>query len=427
MPLSVFSEEAPSFTRDIKGLLSDRCIRCHGPDAEDRHGGGEYGLRLDTFEGATEDLGGYAAIVSGNAQKSELVIRISEEDADLIMPPPEAGEPLSADEVALFRRWIDDGAKYEPHWSYTPIRRPIIPEVSNTFWPRNQIDRFILAKLETKGLVPSQEANRMTLARRLAIDLTGLPVSPEQVDEFVVDTSTDAVEQFIDTLLSHQGYGEHMARSWLDLARYADSAGYADDPPRTIWPYRDWVIGAFDNNMPFDEFTIAQLAGDLLQDATVHDAIATAFHRNTLTNNEGGTIDEEFRSVAVVDRVNTTLSTWMGTTIACAQCHDHKYDPLSQQEFFGLYAILNNTADADRKDESPLVSIPWEPLDVKRRPLEKELAAILKAVPEMKKITPKKQVQPRGEPPELRPLRKHTDTLRRKIAAVKTVTVPVME
>jgi hypothetical protein len=427
MPLAVFSEEAPSFTRDIKGLLSDRCIRCHGPDAEARHGGGEHGLRLDIFEGATEDLGGYAAIVSGDAQKSELVIRILEEDADLIMPPPEAGEPLSADEVSLLRRWIDDGAKYEPHWSYTPIRRPMIPEVSDPFWPRNQIDRFILAKLETNDLVPSQEANRMTLARRLAIDLTGLPVSPEQVDEFVADTSTDAVEQFIDTLLSHEGYGEHMARSWLDLARYADSAGYADDPPRTIWPYRDWVIRAFDNNMSFDEFTIAQLAGDLLPDATVQDAIATAFHRNTLTNNEGGTIDEEFRSVAVVDRVNTTLSTWMGTTIACAQCHDHKYDPLSQQEFFGLYAIFNNTADADRKDESPYVSIPYELVDAKRRPLERELAAIVQAVPEMKKITPKKQVQPRGEPPELRLLRKHVNTLRRRITAVKAVTVPVME
>ena len=427
MPLPVFSEEAPSFTRDIKRLLSDRCIRCHGPDAEARHGGGEHGLRLDIFEGATEDLGGYAAIVSGDAQKSELVIRISEEDADLVMPPPEAGEPLSADEVALLRRWIDDGARYEPHWSYTPIRRPMIPEVSDPFWPRNQIDRFILAKLEINGLVPSHEANRMTLARRLAIDLTGLPVSPEQVDEFVADTSTDAVEQFIDTLFSHRGYGEHMARSWLDLARYADSAGYADDPPRTIWPYRDWVIRAFDNNMPFDEFTIAQLAGDLLPGATVQDAIATAFHRNTLTNNEGGTIDEEFRSVAVVDRVNTTMSTWMGTTIACAQCHDHKYDPLSQQEFFGLYAIFNNTADADRKDESPYVSIPYELVDAKRRPLERELAAIVQAVPEMKKITPKKQVQPRGEPPELRLLRKHVNTLRRRIAAVKAVTVPVME
>ena len=421
------SDDSLSFTRDIKGLLSNRCIRCHGPDAEARHGGGENGLRLDTFAGAIEDLGGYAAIVPGEANKSELIIRVSEEDVDLVMPPPEAGEPLSDKEVSLLQRWINDGAEYEPHWSYTRISRPAIPTVSDSSWPRNQIDRFILAKLEAEGLEPSQEADRMTLARRLALDLTGLPVSPEQVDQFVADVSTDAFEKFVDALLSHPGYGEHMARSWLDLARYADSAGYADDPPRTIWPYRDWVINAFDTSMPFDEFTVQQLAGDLLPDTTPDNKIATAFHRNTFTNNEGGTIDEEFRSVAVVDRVNTTLSTWMGTTIACAQCHDHKYDPLSQQEFFGLYAIFNNTADADRKDEAPLVSIPWESLDAKRRPLEKELAAILKAVPEMKKSTPKKQVQPHGEPPELRPLRKHVDTLRRRIAAVKAVTVPVME
>ena len=421
------SADPLSFTRDIKGLLSNRCIRCHGPDAEARHGGGEDGLRLDTFDGATEDLGGYSAIVPGEANKSELIIRVSEDDADLVMPPPEAGEMLSADEVTLLRRWINGGAEYEPHWSYTRISRPMIPMVSDLSWPRNQIDRFILAKLEAEDLEPSQEADRMTLSRRLALDLTGLPIAPEQVDKFVADISTDAFKKFVDTLLSHPGYGEHMARSWLDLARYADSAGYADDPPRTVWPYRDWVIRAFDTNMPFDDFTVKQLAGDLLPDTLPDNQIATAFHRNTLTNNEGGTIDEEFRSVAVVDRVNTTLSTWMGTTIACAQCHDHKYDPLSQQDFFGLYAIFNNTADADRKDESPLVSIPWEPVDAKRRPLEKELAAILKAVPEMKKTTPKKQVQPRGEPPELRPLRKHVDALRRRIAGVKAVTVPVME
>ena len=419
--------DKPSFTRDIKGLLSNRCIRCHGPDAEARHGGGEDGLRLDTFEGATEDLGGYAAIVPGDADQSELIIRVTAKDTDLVMPPPEAGEPLSDKERALLRQWINSGAEYEPHWAYTRISRPVIPNVVDTSWPRNPIDRFILAKLESEGLKPSKEADRMTLARRLALDLTGLPVNPEQVDQFVADVSTDAFEKFLDTLLSHPGYGEHMARSWLDLARYADSAGYADDPPRTIWPYRDWVINAFDKNMPFDKFTIAQLAGDLLPNATSDNKIATAFHRNTLTNNEGGTIDEEFRSVAVVDRVNTTLSTWMGTTIACAQCHDHKYDPLSQKEFFGLYAIFNNTADADRKDESPLVSIPWEPIDAKRRPLENELAAILRAVPEMKKVTPKKQVQPQGEPPELRPLRKHVDTLRKRITAVKAVTVPVME
>lgn len=418
--------EVPSFTRDIKGLLSNRCIRCHGPDPEDRHGGGEHGLRLDTFAGASEDLGGYAALVPGDAEASELIARITATDPDIVMPPPEAGEPLSAAEVDLLRRWIEAGATYEPHWAYVPISRPAVPAVSQTDWPQNPIDNFILARLEAEGLAPSPEADRATLARRLALDLTGLPIRPEAVDAFTADTSPDAVERLVDRLLNHPGYGEHMARGWLDLARYADSAGYADDPPRTIWAYRDWVVRAFDANLPFDEFTIKQLAGDLLPEASLDDKIATAFHRNTLTNNEGGTIDEEFRTVAVVDRVSTTLSTWMGTTIACAQCHDHKYDPLSQREFFGLYAIFNNTADADRRDESPLVTLPWEPVDAKRRPLERELAEIVAAVPQMKTPTPRKQPQPAGEPPELRPLRKHVDGLRRQIEAVKPVTVPVM-
>ena len=416
----------PSFTRDIKGILSNRCIRCHGPDPEDRHGGGEHGLRLDTFAGATEALGGYAAIAPGDPGASELLVRITATDPDVVMPPPEAGTPLSPTEVDLLRQWIAAGATYEPHWAYVPISRPEVPRVARSDWPRNPIDQFILARLESEKLKPSPEADRATLARRLALDLTGLPIKPEEVDAFVADPAAIAVEQLVDRLLDHPGYGEHLARSWLDLARYADSAGYADDPPRTIWAYRDWVVRAFDTNMPFDEFTIKQLAGDLLPEASLDDRIATAFHRNTLTNNEGGTIDEEFRSVAVVDRVNTTLSTWMGTTIACAQCHDHKYDPLSQREFFGLYAIFNNTADADRRDESPLVTVPWEPVDAKRRPLEQELAEIVAAVPEMKKPTPRKQPQPTSEPPELRPLRQHVDGLRRRIDAVKPVTVPVM-
>ena len=203
-----------SFTRDIKGLLSNRCIRCHGPDAEARHGGGEDGLRLDIFEGATEDLGGYA-IVPGDADQSELIIRVTAKDTDLVMPPPEAGEPLSDKERALLRQWINSGAEYEPHWAYTRISRPVIPNVVDTSWPRNPIDRFILAKLESEGLKPSQEADRMTLARRLALDLTGLPVSPEQVDQFVADVSKDAFEKFVDALLSHPGYGEHMAEVGL--------------------------------------------------------------------------------------------------------------------------------------------------------------------------------------------------------------------
>ena len=411
--------DAPSFNRDIRGLLSNRCLRCHGPDAADRHGGGDDGLRLDTFAGATADLGGHAAIVPGKPDVSELVNRITSTDPDLVMPPPEAGEPLTAAQVDLLRRWIAAGAAYEPHWSYVSPVRPTVPAVRDAAWPRNDIDRFILARLEAVGLAPRPEADRATLARRLALDLTGLPPTPEEVDAFIADPAPDAFERLVDRLLAHDGYGEHQAREWLDLARYADSTGYAEDQPRTIWGWRDWVIRAYDANLPFDEFTIRQIAGDLLPNATLDDRIATAFHRNTLTNTEGGTIDEEFRTVAVVDRVNTTMSTWMGTTIACAQCHDHKYDPLSQREFFGLYAIFNNTADADLPDEAPVVEIPWPPIDDHRRWLEREIAAIETRLP-----PPAPGVV---EPPEFRPARDLVTDLRRRMDAAKPPTVPVLE
>jgi len=375
----------PSFTRDVKPLLSNRCLRCHGPDAASRQGGGEGGLRLDTFAGATADLGGHAAVVPGRPEASGLVARITATDPDVVMPPPEAGAPLTPAQQDVLRRWIAAGGRYEPHWAYVAPRRPPVPAVRNAAWPVNDVDRFILARLEAEGLAtqpgsaglaPQPEADRFTLARRLALDLTGLPPTPEEVDAFVADASPGAVERLVDRLLAHEGRGEHLARQWLDLARYADSAGYADDRPRTIWGWRDWVIGACDANMPFDEFTIRQLAGDLLPGAGDDDRIATAFHRNTLTNSEGGTIDEEFRTVAVVDRVNTTLSTWMGTTIACAQCHDHKYDPLSQREFFGLYAILNNTADADRPGEEPVLEFLTAGQRAEKARLEAERATV---------------------------------------------------
>jgi hypothetical protein len=415
--------EEPSFTRDIKGILSNRCVRCHGPDPEGRAGGGDEGLRLDTFAGATADLGGHAAIVPGKPDESELIARITSTDPDIVMPPPEAGERLPEKQVDLLKRWIAAGATYEPHWSYVRPSRPPLPAVKDTAWPKNAIDRFILARLEAEGLAPQPEADRATLARRLALDLTGLPPTPEEVDAFVADSSADAVEKLVDRLLAHPGYGEHMARQWLDLARYADSAGYADDPPRTIWGWRDWVIRAFDSNMPFDEFTIKQIAGDLLPNATLDDRVATAFHRNTLTNNEGGTIDEEFRTVAVIDRVNTTLSTWMGTTMACAQCHDHKYDPLSQKEYFQVYAILNNTGDADRKDESPVVRIPWADVDATRSEIEQEISGIEAGIPELKKPAAKD----RPEPPEFQPARKIMADLRKRLEQTPAVTVPVLE
>ncbi len=412
--LPVAAEPAPSFNRDIKSILSNRCVRCHGPDAAARQGGGA-GLRLDTFAGATADLGGHAALVPGDPAASELMRRITSQDPDTVMPPPEAGPPLKAAEVERVRRWIAAGATFEPHWAYVPPRRPVVPALKRGDWPRNDIDRFVLAGLESEGLVPQPEADRAVLARRLALDLTGLPPTPEQVDAFVADRSADAVEKLVDRLLAHDGYGEHQARQWLDLARYADSAGYADDRPRQIWGYRDWVIRACDENMPFDEFTVRQIAGDLLPGATAADRVATAFHRNTLTNSEGGTIDEEFRVAAVVDRVNTTLGTWMGTTIACAQCHDHKYDPLSQREYFGLYAIFNNTADADRPGEEPLLAAPgpaaWE-LDRRIAEIESRLPPAAPGV---------------VEPPEFRPARALLADLKQRRAAEKTATVPVME
>ncbi|ADG69043.1 protein of unknown function DUF1549 [Planctopirus limnophila DSM 3776] len=353
--------ESVSFVRDIKPILSNACFHCHGPDEADRKGGTD-GLRLDTFEGATADLGGGAqAIKAGHPEASGMIERILSTDADLVMPPPSVGRKLSPREVDLLKKWISEGAKYEPHWSYVKPVRPVIvatqhqPDQSPAVMA-GAIDELVQRKLKELNLKPAAEADREALIRRVSLDLTGLPPTREELQAFLEDTSSNAYEKVVDRLLASSAYGEHWAHRWLDLARYADSAGYADDPPRTIWAYRDYVIESLNRNKPFDQFTIEQLAGDLLPNATREQRIATAFHRNTLTNNEGGTNDEEFRTVAVVDRVNTTFAVWMGTTMACAQCHTHKYDPLSQKEYFEFYALLNNTADADRRDESPLES-----------------------------------------------------------------------
>ena len=426
-PASAADPVGPSFTRDIKSLLSNRCLRCHGPDAVARQGGGDDGLRLDTFAGATADLNGHAAIVPGHPDKSAMIVRMTSSDPDFVMPPPDSGDRLSPKQIDTITHWIALGAIYEPHWAYQSPRRPPLPMVKHksgqkNSWAQNDIDRFIEARLEAEHLVPQPEAPRAVLARRLALDLIGLPLTPEEIDLFVANQAPDAVEKLVDRLLAHTGYGEHQARQWLDLARYADSAGYADDPLRTIWGWRDWVVNAFDSNMPFDEFTIKQIAGDLLTGATLDDKVATAFHRNTLTNSEGGTIDEEFRSAAIVDRVNTTMSTWMGTTISCCQCHDHKYDPLSQRDYFGIYAILNNTSDADRPGEEPIVSVPWGPQAHKRAAIEAQIMAIEACVP-----PPQSGQQ---EPPEFQPTRAIVAELRRQLTAEKpapTTTVPVLE
>ena len=361
------SDRPIDFNREIRPILSNRCFACHGPDAGRRKGVGKP-LRLDTEAGAFEDLGGYAAIVKGKPADSELITRVRSDDPDEVMPPPKHAQKLPAADIAKLARWIDQGAPYARHWAYVKPTRPELPEVKAAGRPRNPVDRFILARIEREGLTPSPEADRNALIRRVALDLTGLPPTPEEVDAFVKDDSADAYETLVDRLLARPSHGEHAARAWLDLARYADSSGYADDPSRTIWAYRDYVIRSFNANKPFDRFTIEQIAGDLLPDAGDETRIATAFHRNTMTNSEGGTVDEEFRNAAVVDRVNTTMAVWMGTTIACAQCHDHKFDPLSQADFFRLFAFFNNTQDADRGDESP--TMPVESLDQKRRRVE---------------------------------------------------------
>jgi mono/diheme cytochrome c family protein len=354
LPLAALIALAPvaraadvDFNRDVRPILANTCFTCHGPDEKERKGK----LRLDTFDGATKGT----AVVPGDPAKSELIVRVTTKDEKDHMPPAKTGKKLTAKEVETLRAWVQQGGKYATHWSYVKPVRPAVPTVALP--TRNAIDNFLLTRLTAEGLKPSPEADKTTLIRRVALDLTGLPPTLEEVDQFLKDDAKDAYEKVVDRMLAKPAFGEHWARMWLDLARYADSAGYADDPLRTIWPYRDYVIKALNANKKFDRFTVEQLAGDLLPDATDETRTATGFHRNTMTNSEGGTSDEEFRNVAVVDRVNTTMAVWMGTSAACAQCHTHKYDPISQAEYFKLFAFLNNTEDADRPDESPLLKM----------------------------------------------------------------------
>ena len=346
MPLP--ASGSPDFQGEIRPILQ-RCLPCHGPDEHSRQGN----LRLDSFRSATGRDGGHAGIVPGNSAASRVIARVTSES----MPMPPTGERLSLAEIEALGAWIDSGAGYERHWAYDRPARPSLPDVSKPGWPRNPIDSFVLAKLDEHGLGPSGEADRATLARRLSLDLTGLPPDPARVEEFVRDSSGHAHERFVDSLMASPAFGERWASVWLDLARYADSMGYEKDTLRTIWPYRDWVVKAINENLPFDRFTELQLAGDLLPEPSRDALVATGFHRNTMTNTEGGTDDEEFRDAAVKDRVATTGQVWMGQTWGCAQCHSHKYDPLSHSEYYSLYAFFNQTADADRNDDSPQLDL----------------------------------------------------------------------
>ena len=324
----------------IKPILSDRCYQCHGPDENAR----KAGLRLYTEEGtkeATLESGGHA-VVPGSLRRSKLYQRLIEDDPDAVMPPPESNLTLTDYEKALIARWIEQGAEWKPHWAFIPPGKPDLPALKNPSWPRNGIDHFVQARLEREGLRPTDEATKETLIRRVTFDLTGLPPTLEELDAFLADDSPTAYETLVDRLLASQAYGERMASEWLDVARYADTHGYQADRERRMWPWRDWVIQALNDNLPFDDFATWQLAGDLLPNATTTQRLATAFNRNHRQTEEGGSIEEEFRVEYVADRTNTTGTAFLGLTMECARCHDHKYDPISQKDYYRFFSFFNN-------------------------------------------------------------------------------------
>ncbi len=327
-----------SFNREILPILANNCFACHGPDEKHR----ETKFHFDTEDGAFAKKG---VIVRGSAADSLLIEKITEPNPKDRMPPPESGHVLTDRQIDLLRRWIDQGAQWDVHWAYVPPKHPELPTVSDASWARNPIDRFILARLEREGLRPSPEADRVTLLRRVTLDLTGLPPTPAEMDSFLADPSPDAYEKRVDVLLQSPHYGERMAMPWLDASRYADSHGYHIDSHRDMWPWRDWVISSFNRNLPFDEFAIEQIAGDLLPNATRDQTIASGFNRNHMINFEGGAIADEYQVEYVVDRVEATSSAFMGLTMGCARCHSHKFDPITHKEFYQFFAFFNSVPE----------------------------------------------------------------------------------
>ena len=359
----VAGQEQVDFTRDIRPLISDRCFKCHGPDEAAR----KAKLRLDT------EAGGHNAIEPGKPEASELFRRINAADEAELMPPPDSGLSLSREERDLLRRWIEQGAEYRRHWSFNPIRRPQplqsgIPSEARA----GQIDAFVLHRLKVAGLKPSPEADRATLARRVYLDLIGLPPTPADVSRYLNDSQPGAYERMVDRVLADPHFGEKWGRHWLDQARYADTHGYTVDSARSMWPYRDWVLRAINSDQPFDRFTLEQIAGDLLPAPSQEQLIATGFHRNTLVNQEGGTDREQFRNEAVVDRVNTTGAVWLGLTVGCAQCHTHKYDPLTQHDYYRLFAFFNHGQDVN--SVSPSVTVASQGQQQQLRTLDAKVA-----------------------------------------------------
>ena len=362
------------FDREVRPILSENCFSCHGPDERAR----QDGFRLDVREGALADRGRYGgpAIVPGSAAESLLFHRISAKDSRTRMP--RGGEALSEDEIETIRLWIDQGAEWKLHWAFVSPERPTPPQVAAAEWPRNPIDRFVLARLERDGLAPSAEADRATLLRRVTLDLTGLPPSASDVADFLNDDAPDAYEKAVDRLLGSSRYGERMAVEWLDAARYADTNGYQTDGGRTMWRWRDWVIDAYNGNMPFDQFTIEQIAGDMLPDATLDQKIATGFNRNHSGNGEGGIVPEEFLVEYAIDRVETTSTVWLGLTLGCARCHDHKFDPITQTEFYEVFANFNNVPERGKAfkyvNSPPFVTAPTTAQQAELDEFDAELA-----------------------------------------------------
>ena len=369
------------FNRDIRPILSENCFYCHGKDVKKR----QADLRLDVAVDAE-------AIVPHDISGSTLIERINSDDPDVIMPPPKSNRKLSADEKKLLKRWIAEGATYQSHWAFEAPERPQQPDVRNQEWTRNSIDRFVLAKLAAAGLSPSLEADRATLIKRLSIDLTGLPPTPQEVDAFVADADPQAYEKLVDRLLDNRHYGERMALPWLDAARYADSNGFQQDGDTWQWIWRDWVVRALNDNLPFDQFTIWQLAGDLLPNATTDQKIASGFNRNHLLNGEGGAIAEEQRFVILFDRIDTTSTTWLGLTMACAQCHDHKFDPITQRDYYGLLDAFNRVPESGMPQRfstrihvaAPFIELPTEEYKARIAEFEAQIAA---AEEEVKSVT----------------------------------------
>lgn len=363
------------FDRDIRPILSDNCFQCHGPDAKHREGN----LRLDTRNGLFADLDGYKVVAPGDLENSELFFRISQEDPQERMPPPEADRHLTEDEIELLKTWISEGAGWKQHWSMAPPEMPDQPEIDEHDWVKNPIDAFILKRLEKDGLEPSKPADPRILARRIHFDITGLPPNPEAIEDFLKTPVNESIQK----LFNSQSYGEKMAIRWLDAARYADTSGYQNDGWREMWRWRDWVIEAYNANMPFDQFTIEQLAGDLLPTPTLEQMIATGFNRNHRGNAEGGIIPEEYQVEYVVDRVDTTFTIWQGVTMGCARCHNHKYDSISQKDYYQVFAMFNNIPENGRAWKEGN-SEPW--LKAPTRNQQDELAALIKRDLETRKI-----------------------------------------